>query len=341
MAAAIGDKRAWMVTQPGYETGKTYPIYISSLSCNQIFNRTAAVAATAGVGAGIGAGVGAIVTTPSIVGIPAGAASGAFIGGMTGLGVGIAGTMIFDVCKYVKACKDLKQDGARAFTRKLANMDLDPAYLCGITHMPIIEPVVIRGEPQMYERKDLLRWISSSGTSPMTRKRITERDIDFTPTGLAYNGKVCHEILSDPVAVAKFTPAEVVALKAYREDCVAVSGRFYKKETAQILKDANSLAVNPRDSLAKLTALVNLIDPIANLNFDEIEEVEEVEEVDGPEQEEVEENAALVPSFENEGPEEWDIEGDELPVLPYDPEFPDYDHVVQNFYSNVQDEQKE
>lgn len=270
MAAVAGKDKVWMGSNEGYRSGKTYPEYICSLTKRQLFNRTAAVVASAGLGAAIGAGVGAAVGAPSVVGVPPGAASGAVIGALSGLGVGIAGVMIFDVCKYYEAYEVVKKQGGQAFSEKLSNLDLDPDYLCGINHVPMIEPVRINGEKQLYERKVLQEWIERDGTSPLTRKKITVQNIQFAAEGLAYNGKACHEILQDPVAIAKFTPEEVVALKAYREDCVAVSSRFYKKETTTILKQAASLAVNPRDALAKLSELVELIDPIANLDLDQI-----------------------------------------------------------------------
>jgi hypothetical protein len=278
MAAVANTGKVWMKSNEGYESGKTYPAYICSLSNRQLFNRTAAVAASAGVGAAVGAGIGAAVTTPSVVGIPAGAASGAFIGGMSGLGAGVVATMIFDVCKYQASFISLKQQGGSAFSEKLGNLDMDPQYLCGINHVPMIEPMRIVGERQLYDKKALIEWINFKGTSPISRKAITVNDIQFAAEGLAYNGKACHEILQDPVALSKFSEEEVVALKAYREDCVKVSSRFYKKETTTILKQAANLQVNPRDSLAQLSALIDLMDPVANLDLAQIG----VEEIPSP-----------------------------------------------------------
>lgn len=280
--AVAANSKSWMRSSEGYESGKTYPSYVCSLSNKELFSRTAKVALTSGLGAGAGAGIGAAVTTPSVVGIPAGAASGAFIGGMTGLGVGITASMIFDVRAYAKAYKNIKQDGGQTFSTRLAEADLDPSYLCGINLVPMVEPVRISGEPQLYERKVLEKWIKQNGTSPISRREITRNDLQFAAEGLAYNGRACHDILNNPQALAKFNDDEVVALKAYREDCVAVSSRFYKNESTKILYKAARLQDNPRASLAQLSQLVELMDPVVNINADEIGSADEEEKSQEP-----------------------------------------------------------
>ena len=267
--AAVGDGQ-YLASNRNYGVKE----YVCSLKNDEIFCRVGVVATTAGLGAAIGAGCGAVAATPTIIGIPAGAASGAFIGGMVGLGIGLAGEMMSHAVEYRNACERLRnsqvlddgEDGMTVFTKKLAVLNFDPDYQCGILHAPMTQPVRIEGENQLYERRALVKWVRENGTSPMTRRPIAERDIQGAPRGLAYNGKMCHAILENPELLSSFTPDEQVALRAYRKDCMKESKRFYHKETQDILKKATDIAT-ARQSLQQLTDLVEMMDPVVNMDF--------------------------------------------------------------------------
>ncbi len=235
----------------------TYPRYLRSLKAKEVASRTATVLATAGIGAGVGAGIG-IGGGPGVLAtVPACAGLGAGVGAVVGIAIASA----YDASEYRKFKKSLTTEAKLKLEEFIKDRgDYTTDDICGIGSEIPCDPVVIEGEPQVYERKEIVKYIRSKGESPMTRKKITESNLEQAYEHMARTGNLCARILNNPLERETLDTTILKGLVLLQKDNDKRTRRFIERKYQKNRRLVSKGKLNFDQNIAEAINLKKIFD---------------------------------------------------------------------------------
>ena len=226
--------------------------YLSSQSSCKMFSKVSTILLATGIGAGVGAGLGAMEC-----GI--GAAPGAGIGAAVGLGVGIGIVSTWSSCEFKKWKENQSQEVISSTLRALNGAINDPELICPITLEPPTEPVVTPYSRQVYDLGALEEHISKNGTDPITRQKLTMKDVRHAPAAMGVLHNACDDLIKN--GVQQFSSEELEGVGMLRKDLDNSRRKYFKAEEKVLLERIDKKEISIREAGDSFQRLCQLLDP--------------------------------------------------------------------------------
>ncbi len=255
MAAIGNQQKYWGEANANNANASTYVNKIKGLSCEQLQSRALLVH----VAVCNGSVMGGLIGNAAAPGV--GAVPGFIIGASVGLVGSLAANNIYDFVEY-RDYKAKLTKGARDSLESVVLERLGEDAQCAIGQEVAVFPVKIDGEPQIYERAAIEKWLVKNGTSPMSRKPCNMADVKPSFEHMARLGKACDEVLNDPQERDKLHEHELKGLVILRAGVLQIVEDVYEKNLNALIEDKKQKKITPRQFAEKVAEMAEFADPI-------------------------------------------------------------------------------
>lgn len=255
MAAIGNQQKYWGQGNANNANELTYVNKIKGLSCEQLQNRALLVHVAMCNGSALGGFIGN-AAAPGVGAVP-----GLIIGASVGLVGALAANNMYDFVEY-RDYKAKLSKGARDSLESVVLERLGEDSQCSIGQEVAVFPVKIDGEPHIYERSAIQKWLVKNGTSPMSRKPCSMADVKPSFEHMARLGKACDEVLNEPQERAKLKEHELKGLTILRAGVLQVVEDVYEKNLNALIEDKKQKRITPRQFAEKVAEMADFADPI-------------------------------------------------------------------------------
>ena len=227
--------------------------YLSSQSSCKMFSKVSTILLSTGICAGIGAAVGSMEC-----GI--GAAPGAGIGAVVGLGVGIGAVSSWTSCEFKNWKESQSKEVVSSTLRALNGLINDPELICPITLEPPTDPVVTPNSKQVFGREALEEHIRKNGTDPITRQKLTLKEVYHAPAAMGALNNVCRTVTQGPMR-QNFAPDELEGVEMLGKDLDKNIKTYLKAEEKILIERIEKKEISIRDAGDAFQRLCYTLDP--------------------------------------------------------------------------------
>lgn len=216
------------------EKPKTKGDYTSTLSYDEMYNKTQEVLGCTFLGGCVGAGLGCAVSG-------LGAGPGIGIGAAVGLGVGLYRVHKWGAYNFRQWAKNQDHKTLQKMFSDLTEEIGDKRYECPLTYAVPIEPVKLTTAPNfVFEREALIKAIDLKGICPISGKPVTLKEIRTAYAATLGIKKECQAILNNTLRSGRFTADQIKGIQELQKDFEKNLMSFIKKEQENLYNQCDS-----------------------------------------------------------------------------------------------------